>query len=127
MKMYALMAALMIAAPAFSQASSAAPSQVCSFGILGEDNYVAVTSGPKELEIEMHETSLKIPYSDIIEGFNSSAILDKTVTMWSEGEETTVTVTALIASYDSANSKDLTLYVDGDLLHSGTVLFCEYP
>lgn len=129
MKMFALMTVLLAASPSYSQVSQvskAETTQVCSFGVLGEDNYVAVVNGPKELEIEMHEASLSIPYSDIVEGFNSSAVLDKTVTMWAEGEETTVTVTALIASYDGASSKNLTLYIDGDLVQSNTVLFCEY-
>jgi len=122
MKVFALLASVMIAAPSFAQAENIN----CSLGELGADNHVQVIfRDSRTVQFELHETSFSASRAEVAENGNSVAILNRKLNLSAEGERFEAVVDALMIYNPADKTLNLTLIIDGGVHTSAAELNCK--
>lgn len=116
MKIYALVLATLMSAPALALN--------CNNQKLGEDSYLSVEVIEGQVSITMHETTIFATAKDLVASGDTLAILDKPLATTSEGEESVTQVSALLAWDKSGHTLTLTLILDDQVQEAATSLVC---
>ena len=123
MKLFTVLAALLVAGPAFAQ--STLPNKLdCHNGHYDDDRGFSVVVENGAVDLNFWESYLHASAGDIVVSGNTIAIVEKQLKGEAEGDFYTEKTSALLVYDAEANKMTATIYLDGHLSRTAEVLAC---